>query len=89
MKTEKGWRAGSWAPEPPVCSGLGQEIKRTGCCAPSLKCPSEEFMPKGSMKGLFHHLWVSNKPPVTSFNNFPFVLGNVCLGEMPGQANEP
>lgn len=82
METEKGAEGrGVGAPESAACFGLGQEIKRTGCYAPSPKCPSEEFRTERSMKGLFHHLWVSNKPPVTSLNNFPFVPGKRVLGK--------
>lgn len=50
---------------------------------PPKKSLSEEFLPEPSMKGLFHHFLVSNAPPVTSFNNFPFVPGNVRLGIPP------
>lgn len=56
---------------------------------PSLKRPSEQVTPKLYMKGLLHPWWVSNKPPVTSFSNFPFGPGNVCLGKKPDQAKEP
>lgn len=88
LETKKGPERGIWAPRVSCASGLGQEIKK-GASYSALpppkkkKSPSEEFLSELSMKGLFHHLLVSNKPPVTSFNNLLFVPGNVCLGIMP------
>lgn len=88
LETKKGAERG---PGSGVCCVFraGSGNQRTEATASPPKMPSEEFLPELSVKGLFHHLWISNKPPVTSCNNFPFVPVNVCLGSTPEQAKEP
>ena len=88
LETKKVPEVGIWLCELAAYSHLDQEIKTesaTLLCPHENKSLSEEFSPELPMKGLFHHLLVSNEPSVISFNNFPFVPGNVCLGITPGR----
>ena len=90
LETKKGPEWGIWAPRVSCVAGLGQEIKKTEAPTPPfhLQKKKKAYLKNScqsclSMKGLFHHLLVGNEPPVTSFNNLPFVPGNVCLGITP------